>query len=324
MSFRTGLWERERMTAHTEIDELAETIERRMAGRSGIVFVRPKVSFARATAAARRIPVVAPAGIALLAHGSKRLHVGARSYCSHGSEYSVSTTTLPGEVEVFEDGTKKPLLGMTVEFDWTRVGRLLLDMEHEQDCEPPAGPWLAGQVDRSVARAFLHVAQLACSDREWDVLGEGALRELYYWALRSEAGPLLRNRVVHGASLEGVGRAVRFVEAHLSERLDVPTLAKVAAMSPSGLYARFSEALGQSPMQFVKRLRLEAAKSRIAGGERVTTAALEVGYASPSQFSRDFQRQFGLAPSHVRSAALTGTSHPRAGRGRLLSRRREG
>jgi AraC-like DNA-binding protein len=289
------------MRAQPEIEELADTIERHMAGRSGVCFVRPRVSFARISSAPRRIPVEGRPGIAVLAQGSKRLHVGERSYRGSDSEYLVSTATLPGEVEVLECGPKKPLLGVTVEFDWLRLRRLLLEMEHEQDPEPaPRESWVSGPVDRSVARALLHVAQLACSDREWDVLGAGALRELDYWALRSAAGRLLRQRMVGGASLEGVGRAVRFVEAHLTERLDVASIAKAAAMSPSSLHARFSAALGQSPIQYVKRLRLEAARSRIAGGESVTTAAFEVGYASPSQFSRDFRRHFGLAPSRDR------------------------
>lgn len=304
------------MTALTEIDELADTIERRMAGRSGVVFLRPKISFARITAPTR-IPVDARAGIAVLAQGSKRLHVVDRSYHSNGSQYLVSTTALRGEVEVLECGPQKPLLGMTVDFEWPRLHRLLMDVQDEPNSDPPArDAWVAGEVDRSVARALLHVARLACSDREWEVLGEGALRELYYWALRSEAGRVMRVRAARRGGLEGVRRAVRFVESHLTDRLDVATIAKAAAMSPSGLHARFSETLGQSPMQFVKQLRLENARGRIAGGESVTTAALEVGYASPSQFSRDFARHFGVAPSRVRGAARNGAHHGRISRGR--------
>lgn len=294
------------MTVRPEIEELADTIERRMAGRSGALVVRPHVSFARLVAPPRRLLVESRAGIALLAQGAKRLHVGERSYESAGCEYLLSTASARGEVEILESQAKKPLLGITVDFEQRRLARVMLDMEIDRDSgPPPRQAWLSGELDRSLARAFLNVAHLACSDSAWRVLGEGALRELYYWALRGEPGRALRSRMVFGANVDAVRRAAHFIETHLSEPLDVARIARAAAMSPSGLYAHFGELLRESPMQFVKRLRLESAKSRIAAGEGVTRAALEVGYASPSQFSRDFQRHFGVAPSRLKSARRT-------------------
>lgn len=307
-----------------EIEELADAIAQRMDGHSGVVFVRPNVSFACIAAAPRRLSVQGRSGLAVLAQGSKRLHLGDRSYWSGGSEYLVSTAPYVSEVEVVESGSRRPLLGMTVALDWTRIGRLLLEMQHDDDgARPQQEPWASGQIDRSLARALLHIAQLACSDEAWEVLGEGALRELYYWALRSETGRLLRHRVARGAALDGVTRAVRFVEAHLGERLHVSAIAKVAGMSPSGLHARFSQVLGESPMQYVKRMRLETARRRIAGGVSVTTAALDVGYVSPNQFSREFRRQFGVAPSQLRRARINGSSATRGAHGSALSDLRE-
>jgi len=51
-----------------------------------------------------------------------------------------------------------------------------------------------------------------------------------------------------------------------------------------------------APMQFVKAMRLNNAAMKIAGGMKVNEAALDVGYISPSQFSREFKRVYGMSP----------------------------
>jgi len=51
-----------------------------------------------------------------------------------------------------------------------------------------------------------------------------------------------------------------------------------------------------SPIQFVKSMRLNNAAMNIAGGMNVNEAALDVGYVSSSQFSREFKRMYGQSP----------------------------
>jgi AraC-like DNA-binding protein len=66
-----------------------------------------------------------------------------------------------------------------------------------------------------------------------------------------------------------------------------------------------------SPIQFVKSMRLNSAAMKIAGGMNVSTAAMEVGYVSSSQFSREFKRLYGQSPkqwgnsTHVPAGALS-------------------
>lgn len=58
-------------------------------------------------------------------------------------------------------------------------------------------------------------------------------------------------------------------------------------------------------MQYQKRIRLlQARKLLVTGGRNVTSAALDVGYESPSQFSREYARAFGLSPARDSSRLL--------------------
>jgi AraC-like DNA-binding protein len=71
-------------------------------------------------------------------------------------------------------------------------------------------------------------------------------------------------------------------------------------MSNSMLHHAFEKFVGQSPMQYLKKIRLHRARlMMVSDGMSVSEASHKVGYNSPSQFSREFKRQFGLAPSRA-------------------------
>jgi AraC-like DNA-binding protein len=68
-------------------------------------------------------------------------------------------------------------------------------------------------------------------------------------------------------------------------------------MSPATFHRQFKSVTGMTPVQYQKQLRLhEARRLMIFGSATVESAALEVGYASASQFSREYSRMFGASP----------------------------
>ena len=72
-----------------------------------------------------------------------------------------------------------------------------------------------------------------------------------------------------------------------------------AAMSPSSFHARFKAITATTPLQYQKALRLLEAKRLLESGEHsVGSAAYAVGYESPTQFSREYRRKFGVSPRH--------------------------
>jgi AraC-like DNA-binding protein len=74
-------------------------------------------------------------------------------------------------------------------------------------------------------------------------------------------------------------------------------LAEIGNMSVSSLHRHFKEVTAMSPIQFQKQLRLqEARRMLLSESIDATEAAFRVGYESPSQFSREYSRMFGLPP----------------------------
>lgn len=136
----------------------------------------------------------------------------------------------------------------------------------------------------------------------------GAMRELHYWLLRGPHGPALRALAAPEGEVRRVAAAVEVIRNRYREPIPATDVAEAANMSASALRRHFKAVTSLSPLQFQKHLRLvEARRLMFGSGLSARQAAFEVGYASPSQFSRDYRRLFGEPPRRdVRSTAGTG------------------
>lgn len=93
-------------------------------------------------------------------------------------------------------------------------------------------------------------------------------------------------------------RAVRWIRDQYDQPLRIANLAAIAAMSPSSFHRHFLTSM--TPLDYQKQLRLNEARMRLLTGDHeVATVGFSVGYSSPSQFSREYRRMFGTAPSHT-------------------------
>src|SRR5581483_2032484 len=139
--------------------------------------------------------------------------------------------------------------------------------------------------------------------RDIDPLSPLVLREITYRVLTGPHGPRLRQVAAAGAPAQRVARAVRWLKDHFAEPLRVETLARRVRMSPSAFHLHFKAVTALSPLQYQKRLRLQAARLLMLGdGLDAAEAAFRVGYESPSQFSREYRRTFGTPPRRDVSA----------------------
>ena len=157
--------------------------------------------------------------------------------------------------------------------------------------------------------ALERVLDVLDSPIDVDLLGPGRLRELLYAILQGPAGPSIRRHL--GGSSSNIGNVLTFMRNNLDQPLAVDDLAERAGMSRAAFDRHFKSTTTQSPLKYLKTLRLNDAAMLIANGTDVGQAAVRVGYTNPSQFSREFKRQFG-APPRRWAAANTGASDPQA------------
>ncbi len=116
-----------------------------------------------------------------------------------------------------------------------------------------------------------------------------------------------------------VGRALHLLHAELEAPWTLEELARRLATSRSTLAERFATLVGEPPMQYLTRWRMQAAACRLAGGgEKIYAVARETGYESEAAFSRAFKRVVGVTPTqwrqhHQHSTARNGpasSDHP--------------
>lgn len=100
-----------------------------------------------------------------------------------------------------------------------------------------------------------------------------------------------------------VGRALAAMHRHPAHEWTLQSLAKELGMSRSAFAARFSELVGEPPLQYLTRWRLQLARSQLSrSGQSIAEVARAVGYGSESAFSRAFKRELGLTPAQARRA----------------------
>lgn len=244
-------------------------------------------------------PSVYTPSLCIVAQGSKEARLGDNVFRYDPLNYLVIGAPLPVHACVTRGSVARPFLSIVLEIPPADVRDLLLEMKEPSRAELWTGapPLRASPMSGRFLGAVNRFLACVLDPLERRVLGKAALREVIYLALRGEQGDLLRLAAQRERYSPGLVRVLGHIRRHLEERLEVPALARVAGMSSSSLYEAFRQATTMSPIQYVKRLRLDRARQlMLEDGCQAAEAAFRVGYESPSQFSRDFRRHFGLPP----------------------------
>ncbi|URL60179.1 AraC family transcriptional regulator [Luteibacter flocculans] len=123
-------------------------------------------------------------------------------------------------------------------------------------------------------------------------------------AMRSTTSGSAPPGLLRGLGDERLAAALKQMHAHIGRRWSVAQLAKIAALSRSSFFERFTRTVGVAPMEYLLAWRMEIAKEFLRRGElSVSEIAEHVGYGSTSAFSAAFTRHVGQPPSHYARAA---------------------
>lgn len=136
------------------------------------------------------------------------------------------------------------------------------------------------------------------SPRDAKVLGPLVVREIHYRLLTAPFGSSLRGLVRQDLRATAIARAIAFMRADIRSPVSIPRVAREVGMSGSVFHKHFRAVTSTTPLQYLKDIRLlEAQRQLRTGCDSITAVAFDVGYASPSQFSREYLRKFGVPPS---------------------------
>jgi AraC-like DNA-binding protein len=162
------------------------------------------------------------------------------------------------------------------------------------------GQWLESSIQLSLAEyALPKPGTSAMLARLSELLFVEAIRR------HAESLPADQQGWLAGLRDRYVGRALALMHSHAAQAWTVDELANRVGLSRSALAERFTAVMGQPPMQYLARWRLQLAADLLHGSRRTIAAiAGDVGYDSEAAFSRAFKREFGAAPAAWRRSRL--------------------
>jgi AraC-like DNA-binding protein len=116
---------------------------------------------------------------------------------------------------------------------------------------------------------------------------------------------------MHPQTYRGLREARDYMRYAYGRSVSLPDVAARANLSPFHFLRVYKRAYGETPHEFLTRLRIERAKTLLArGSHNVTEACFEVGFSSLGSFSSLFAGRVGLSPSEYRRFARSGISVP--------------
>lgn len=244
-------------------------------------------------------PIVYNPVICLILQGRKEMHLGSQSICLGKGDALLVSHALPVNARITEATADTPYLALIFTLDlsilrslYELVGEALADKRDATSlCTREADPaWTA---------PMLRYLELMDAPLDARVLGPMILKEIHYRLLLSPIGGMLRNLLSVDSHASRISKTILKLRTDFREPLVVTDLAQLAGMSPSSFHEHFRSVTGTTPLQYQKDLRMIEARDLLRRGvPSVSAAGFEVGYESPTHFSRDYSRKFGCSPKH--------------------------
>ncbi|MFD2333566.1 AraC family transcriptional regulator N-terminal domain-containing protein [Cohnella sp. GCM10020058] len=293
-----GLLQNNGLAFVDKLAELASLIERN-TGSDGIFDTAiPLLRLIRSSKSTLPVHTIYEPAVVIVARGSKIVMLGSDSYTYGPSAHFVVSVDLPVTSRLLQASAESPYLCLRLGLDPAQVLEVIkgAELESEDARELKRGAY----VDRTspeLLDAAVRLVKLLDAPREISYLAPLIIREMYYRLLSGGQGGAFKQIALAGSGTSRIAGVIARIKQDFANTLPIEELARMAHMGPSSLHRYFKEVTTLSPLQYQKRIRLQEAR-RLLLTEAVDAAdaAYRVGYESPSQFSREYARLFGLPP----------------------------
>jgi AraC-like DNA-binding protein len=277
--------------------ELADLATRQLPKPSGLAsqYVRPlsKLGLLRHQQPTSFEAAIYEPVLIVVLEGRKETVLGSDSFPMGVGECLLVSHDLPVIARV----RKAPYLALLFDIDLQVLRDLYSDMANLSQSKAEPRALAVQRCDAVLVDALARYLALAGKQTDVAVLGPLIVREIHYRLATAPFGGMLRDLIRHDSHASAIAGAIAQLRRDFRSSIEVPELARRVGLSPSAFHKHFKAITASSPLQFQKRLRLlEARRLLRAGGASVSSTAFDVGYESPTQFSREYARKFGISP----------------------------
>jgi AraC-like DNA-binding protein len=237
--------------------------------------------------------------LSIIAQGAKAVTVGQEVYEYDSSRMLVYSVALPVAAQIAQASAAAPYLALRLDLDPQKIAELVLKVFPHG--VPPVAERKAVYItplDANVVSAAIRLMETLAQPSDAELIGPLVVDEILIRLLRSPIGVRVAQMGFAESSVHRIAKAISWLRANYSQPMKVEELAEQVHMSVSSFHEHFKSVTSMSPLHYQKVLRLqEARRLMLAAVMDASAASQQVGYLSASQFSREYSRFFGAAPT---------------------------
>jgi AraC-like DNA-binding protein len=237
--------------------------------------------------------------LCIVAQGAKTVIVGDEVYEYDASRMIVFSVALPLAAQITQASRSEPYLAFKLDLDAHKIAELVLKVyPHGLPPVQERSAVYIAPVDESIVSDAARLMECLANPGDAELLGPLVMDEILIRLLRSPIGVRVAQMGFAESSVDRVAKAISWLRANFSQPMRVEDLAELVHMSVSSFHEHFKSVTSMSPLHYQKVLRLqEARRLMLSTVMDAGTASQRVGYLSASQFSREYSRFFGSAPT---------------------------
>ena len=284
-------------------NELISLIKENSSTEGLILTNISSLKFYTTTQISEFVSIIYEPSLCIAIQGSKAVGFGDEMYSYSSEKYLIVSTHIPANVRIEEASKEKPYYSIIINFTLEQVYDVIKELN--DDLQESKHKILQKSLCFDVLDDFLleplfRLLKLSQRKDNVEFLSNLILKEIIYILLQRNSD-FFKQYVLEGNIANQIVKAITEIKDNFSQSINMKNLSKNIGMSESSLYNNFKKITTMSPLQFQKKIRLEEAKQMLINQNLdAAQVAFEVGYESPSQFSREYSRMFGMSPkAHV-------------------------
>jgi|KBSMisStaDraftv2_1062788.scaffolds.fasta_scaffold79212_2 AraC-like DNA-binding protein len=237
--------------------------------------------------------------LCIVPQGAKTVIVGDEVFEYDASRMIVFSVALPVAAQVTRASQSEPYLSMRLDLDPHKIAELVLKVFPHglPPVQERSAVYLAA-IDASIVDAATRLMECLGKPGDAELLAPLVMDEILIRLLRGPIGVRVAQMGFAESSVHRVAKAISWLRDNFSQPMKVEDLAEMVHMSVSSFHEHFKSVTSMSPLHYQKVLRLQEARRLMLSTIMDAGAASQrVGYLSASQFSREYSRFFGNAPT---------------------------
>ncbi|MGB7415664.1 MAG: AraC family transcriptional regulator [Thermosynechococcaceae cyanobacterium] len=280
--------------------ELAALVTRHTDGRGDGIHTTAiaQLDFMRESEAFTTFRGVCEPMLVLVVQGKKEVLLSDETYHYGVAQYLVISVDLPVCGFPVEATPNQPYLSLGLTLNPAQLCDIIVQTQPGTGKKVNSVRGLfVSNANLSLIDCAIRLTQLLDTPQDIPFLAPMIIREIYYRLLIGEQSEAVRQLATSGSTMQRIAEVIKQINIDFTKPLRVEVLAEQANMSSSSFHRHFKEITSMSPLQYQKQLRLlKARQIMLTKSTDAAQAAYQIGYESPSQFSREYSRLFGAPP----------------------------